>query len=63
MRNGVTALLDYKTVPIFLKLFIKLLFYFSSDVAEVLGFMILEGLQGRYNRVLHLVCCHVCSFD
>ena len=63
MRNGVTALLDYKTVPIFLKLSIKLLLYFSSDVAEVLGFMILEGLQGRYNRVLHLVCCHVRSLD
>lgn len=63
MRNGVTALLDYKTVPISLKLSIKLLFYFSRDVAKVLRFMILEGLQGRNNRVLHLVCCHVGPLD
>lgn len=63
MRYGVTALFDYKTVPIFIKLPIKLFFYLSCNVAKVLGLMILEGLQGRYYSVLHFVRGHVCPFD
>ena len=63
MRYGVATFFNHEAVPVTLVPTVKLLFYFTSDVREMTGVLVLKGLQTRDYRHLLLVRRHVRPFD